>query len=151
VITAGVPIAHGHRHAVIVAAAFAFMQHSLNVLRLRGFDRIQIESADVPPEVDHAIESVGPVRPMRLDESFELVLVAGIQRFEITGKNLAGWSGWEFSGRCRQGQGSRKGKRPRTRGCSACTSMRRTNAISFIMNSREPSRLSPVPSSGDDR
>jgi hypothetical protein len=70
------------------------MQHSLNVQRLRGFDRIQIESAGVPPEVEHAIESVRPVRPMRLDESFEFVLVTGIQSFEITGKDIAGWSGW---------------------------------------------------------
>jgi hypothetical protein len=31
---------------------------------------------------------------MRLDESLELVLLAGIQSFEITGKDLAGWSRW---------------------------------------------------------
>ena len=55
---------------------------------------MQIESAGVPPEVEHTIESVRPVRPMRLDESFELVLFTGIQSFEITGKDLAGWSGW---------------------------------------------------------
>jgi hypothetical protein len=55
---------------------------------------MQIESAGVPPEVEHEIEGVGPIRPMRLDESFELVLVTGIQSFEITGKDLAGWSGW---------------------------------------------------------
>ena len=48
------------------------------------------------------------VLPMRLDENFELVLVAGIQSFEITGNDLAGWSGWEFRGRSRQGQAQRK-------------------------------------------
>jgi hypothetical protein len=87
----------------------AFVQHSLNAQRLRGFDRIHIESAGVPPEVEHAIESVGPVRPMRLDESLELVLGTGIQSFEITGKDLTGWSGWKFRGRSRQGQAQRKG------------------------------------------
>src|SRR5262249_25658510 len=84
------------------------MQHSLNVQRLRGFDRIQIESAGIPPEVEHAIESVRPVRPMRFDESFEPILVAGIHSFEITGKDLAGWGGWEFRGRSRLGQAQRK-------------------------------------------
>jgi hypothetical protein len=38
---------------------------------------------------------------MRIDEGFELVLVAGIQSFEITGKDLAGRSGWGFRGRSR--------------------------------------------------
>src|SRR5205814_5284873 len=101
-------IAHGHRHPAIVAVAFAFMQQGLNAQRLRGFDRMHIKSAGIPPEVEHAIQSVRPVRSMRLDESLELVLVAGIQSFEITGKDLAGWSGWEFRGRSRQGQAQRK-------------------------------------------
>jgi hypothetical protein len=76
-------VAHGHGHAVIVAVAFAFMQHGLNGLGLRGFDRIQIECADVPPQVEHAIESVRPVRSMRLDERLELVLGTGIDGVEI--------------------------------------------------------------------
>jgi hypothetical protein len=64
--------------------------------------------AGIPTKVEHAIESVRPVRPMRLHESPELVLVTGIQRFEITGEDLPGGSGWYLRGRPRQGQGEQK-------------------------------------------
>jgi len=41
-------------------------------------------------------------------ESFELVFVTGIQSLEITGQPLAGWSGWKFRGRSREGKAERK-------------------------------------------
>src|SRR5690349_15346202 len=87
---------------VVLVFEVVFVHHHpppCNAQWLRGFDRIQIELAEVPPEVEHDIESVWPIRPMRPDEGFELVLVTGIQSFQITREDLAGWSGWQFGGR----------------------------------------------------